>query len=222
MARPEEFLIEVPGGEVAASLEGPPDSPTLLVLAQGAGAPKDHPFLTTVSAGLADGGVRVVRFNFLYTMLGRKAPDRQPILEQTYRAVVEDLRERESPNLLFIGGKSMGGRIASHIAAGEDPVEVDGLVFLGYPLHPPGRPERVRDGHLYEITAPMLFVEGTRDPFCPLETLQRVLAKVHAPAEVAVIEDGDHSFKVRKSSGRSTEDALQEVIDAVARWIDSF
>ena len=112
----------------------------------------------------------------------------------------------------------MGGRIASHIVAdGED---ASGLIFLGYPLHPPGRPDRIRDAHLRAIEVPMLFIEGTRDPFCPLDTLDRALKKVPAATSVVVIEDGDHSFKLRKSSGRSTEAAWREVIDAVASWVD--
>ena len=111
----------------------------------------------------------------------------------------------------------MGGRIASHVSASGEPL--DGLVFLGYPLHPPGRPERIRDAHLPDVKAPMLFVEGTRDPFCPLETLDAVLERLDTPTEVAVIEDGDHSFKVRKSSGRTSKEALTEVVEAVAGWI---
>jgi predicted alpha/beta-hydrolase family hydrolase len=220
MARTNELTISVPGGEVSATLDGPSDAETMLVLAPGAGAPRHHPFMADVAGKLADRGLRIGRFDFLYAMAGRKAPDRQPVLEETYRAVAEHLRAAESPQRFFIGGKSMGGRIASTIAAGEDPADVDGLVFLGYPLHPPGRPERIRDAHLYEVRTPMLFVEGTRDPFCPLETLGQVLEKVTAPTELSVIDDGDHSFKVRKSSGRSSEDALQEVVDAVATWID--
>lgn len=110
----------------------------------------------------------------------------------------------------------MGGRIASQVVAGGD--EVDGLVYLGYPLHPPGRPDRMRDGHLYSIETPMLFVEGTRDPFCPLDTLRALLPRVPR-ADLHVIEDGDHSFRVRKSSGRSSTEALQEVVDGVAAWV---
>jgi predicted alpha/beta-hydrolase family hydrolase len=220
MARTKELTISVPGGEVAATLEGPPDSRTMLVLAPGAGAPRQHPFMVEVAAKLAERGFRIVRFDFLYAMAGRKAPDRQPVLEETYRAVADHLREAERPQRFLIGGKSMGGRIASTIAAGSNPLDVDGLVFLGYPLHPPGRPERIRDVHLYEVKAPMLFVEGTRDPFCPLDTLDAVLVKVKAPSTLAVIDDGDHSFKVRKSSGRSSAEALDEVVLAVARWIE--
>jgi predicted alpha/beta-hydrolase family hydrolase len=215
-----ELRIDVSGGTIPASLEGPPDSSTLIVLAHGAGAGKDHPFMETFAAGLAERGHRVARFDFLYTSAGRKAPDRQPILEQTYRDVLAFLRAEVRPERMFVGGKSMGGRIASHVAAGPAAVEVDGLFFLGYPLHPPGRPDRMRDAHLPSIGAPMLFVEGTRDPFCPLETLRPILAKLPR-AELLVVEDGDHSFKVRKSFGRSTEEALQEAIDAVATWISN-
>ena len=118
---------------------------------------------------------------------------------------------------MVLGGKSMGGRIASNIAASGSAVE--GLVFFGYPLHPPGRPERIRDAHLKDITCPMLFIEGTRDPFCPLDTLKKVLAKVPAATSTHVIEGGDHSFKVPKSSGRSTDDAWDEVVDAAGGFL---
>jgi predicted alpha/beta-hydrolase family hydrolase len=174
-----------------------------------------HPFMATAADGLAQKGHRVVRFNFVYAEAGRKGPDRQPVLEATYRAVIDHLKAIDK---LVIGGKSMGGRIASHLAASG--TEADGVLFLGYPLHPPGKPERIRDEHLHDITIPMLFIEGTRDPFCPLDTLERVRKELRAPTEVAVIEDGDHSFKVRKSSGRSTDDAWNEVVEAAAMWVE--
>lgn len=118
---------------------------------------------------------------------------------------------------MFAGGKSMGGRIASQVVAGG--TDVDGLVFLGYPLHPPGKPERLRADHLAAIRPPMLFVEGTRDPFCPLATLEKVLDGLSAQTDLVVISDGDHSYRVRKSSGRSTADAWSEVAGAVRDWI---
>lgn len=189
----------------------------IVVLAHGAGAGMSHPFMQSVAEGLAARGVGVVRFNFGYVEAGKKAPDRQPILEKTFREVAAYVRSELGPARLFLGGKSMGGRIASHIAAAGSPC--DGLVFLGYPLHPPGRPERIRDAHLYDLEVPMLFVEGTRDPFCPLETLDKVRAKLRGSVEVAVIDDGDHSFRVRKASGRSSEEALAEVIGRVADWV---
>lgn len=208
--------LETPNGEISYLLEGPKDAPTTIVIAHGAGAGMQHEFMATVAAGLAERGLQVARFNFRYTESGKKAPDRQPVLEETYRTVADHIRSLAAGKLV-LGGKSMGGRIASMIVAGG--TAADALVFFGYPLHPPGRPERIRDAHLYELGCPTLFIEGTRDPFCPLETLAGVTDKMSAPTKVHVIEDGDHSFKVRKSSGRSTSEALDEVIGAAAEFV---
>lgn len=210
-----EATLDTPAGTIPLRRDGD-GSGALLILAHGAGAGMDHPFMATVARELSH-EVDVVRFNFHYVEAGRKAPDRQQVLEETYRRVAEHVRSELRPERLILGGKSMGGRIASHIAASGTGCE--GLVFLGYPLHPPGRPDRLRDAHLYEIDVPMLFVEGTRDPFCPLETLERVRAGLRAPHELAVIEDGDHSFRVRKSSGRDNDEALSELVDRVRTWI---
>ena len=174
-------------------------------------------FMDTIASGLAAEGIDVLRFNFAYSERSKKSPDKAPVLEQTFRDVVEYVRSELSPTRLFIGGKSMGGRIGSQVVA--QGLEVDGLVFLGYPLHPPGRPERLRADHLADIKVPMLFVEGTRDPFCPLETLEAVREGLTAKSKVVVVHDGDHSFKVRKSSGRSTPEAWAEVVEAVAAWL---
>ena len=208
--------IETPAGRVSVAFDGPSDASVLLVLAPGAGAPMDSDFMREIASLIAAAGVRVCRFNFRYQEQGRKAPDRQHVLEETYRAVVEALRP--DAEVLVVGGKSLGGRIASMIAAAG--ADVEGLVLLGYPLHPPGKPERIRKAHLPDIRVPMLFVEGTRDPFCPLQTLEQVRTELTAPNEVTVIEDGDHSFKVRKSSGRSTRQAWEEAADAVADWLE--
>jgi predicted alpha/beta-hydrolase family hydrolase len=208
--------IETPAGRVSSIVDGDPTG-TVVVLAPGAGADMRAEFMDVFAKGLAGRGMCVVRFNFAYAEQGRKSPDRQPVLEDTYRAVVDHIRATMGPKKLVTGGKSMGGRIASHIAGSG--TDVDGLVFLGYPLHPPGKPERIRDAHLYDITAPMLFVEGTRDPFCPLETLERVRAKLTAPNDLYVVEGGDHSLKVRKSSGRSTAAAWEETIEAASEWV---
>jgi uncharacterized protein len=211
--------IQTPTGEVSAVWDGSGDSSEVVILAHGAGNDLSSSFMAHVADGLANAGLDVCRFNFLYTERGRRSPDRPAVLEETYRAVVDEVRSSRSDARLFIGGKSMGGRIASHLAAAGD--RVDGLVFLGYPLHPPGKPEKIRSAHLGDITVPMLFVEGTRDPFCPLETLEKVRADLAAETTVVVVEDGDHSFKVRKSSGRSSEQALDEVVEAVADWVKS-
>lgn len=209
--------VQTAAGEVSLTVEGDVREALLLVLAPGAGADMTSDFMAEIAAGLVGAGLATARFNFAYSERGRKAPDPQPRLEATYTAVLDHVVSLHRPASLFIGGKSMGGRIASHVAAGRS--DVRGLVFLGYPLHPPGRPERIRDAHLHDLSVPMLFVEGTRDPFCPLGTLEGVRASLSASTDVAVIEDGDHSFKVRKSSGRSTPEAWAEVVDVVAAWV---
>jgi uncharacterized protein len=208
--------IETPAGRVSALADGPPDAPGL-ILGHGAGAGLRSDFMEFVASELAVRAVRVTRFNFAYMEARKKTPDRQPALEDTYTAVVEHVRHEERPQRLFLGGKSLGGRIASHVVAGG--LAADGLVFLGYPLHPPGRPDRLRSAHLNEISVPMLFVEGTRDPFCPLETLEKVRADFTAPVEIAAVDGGDHSLRVRKASGRSTEEAWGEAVEQVADWI---
>ena len=208
--------LEVPAGRVSVAFDGPDAADVLLVLAHGAGAPLDSDFMRVVAQAIGDGGMRVCRFNFVYMEQRKKAPDRQPVLEETYTAVLDQVRGRHKS--VVVGGKSLGGRIASLIVAGG--TNADGLVFLGYPLHPPGRPDRIRKEHLTDITVPMLFVEGTRDPFCPLDTLEEVRGELTAPTELVVIDDGDHSLKVRKSSGRSTEQAWLEAADAVTAWLE--
>ena len=217
MADSQPRTLETAHGPVSALIDGPKSSDALVVLAPGAGAPITHDFMQTVAAGLGDKGLRVARFNFVYLEKGKKSPDRQPILEETYTSAVEALADETKNRRVVLGGKSMGGRISSHVVAAG--FEADGLVFLGYPLHPPGRPDRIRDQHLHGVKVPMLFVEGTRDPFCPLDTLERVRGELPGPTDLLVVDDGDHSFKVRKSSGRSTADALNQVIDDVARWV---
>jgi len=209
---------ETPTGPVTLAWDGPPDAAAVAVLAPGAGGGMESRFMSVLSAGIASAGVRVCRFNFFYFEQGRRSPDRAPVLQDTYRAVVAHVRERHRGPLV-LGGKSMGGRIASHLVASGE--QADGLFFLGYPLHPPGRPDRMRDAHLYTVEVPMLFVEGTRDPFCLLETLASVRAAIRAENQLVVIEDGNHSLEVRKSSGRTTTEAWAEAADAVGGWLKS-
>jgi uncharacterized protein len=216
------------GGSVSASVLLPEDwgarvagagQRTVIVLGHGAGAGMDHSFMTAMQSRLAARGNAVVLFNFPYKERGGRAPDRAGVLETCYRAVVGQLRADPQlrPQRLLIGGKSMGGRIATQIAAAG--CEVDGIILLGYPLHPPGKPERLRRAHLPEIAAPMLFLQGTRDPLCNLEDLRQVLGDVRAPVEVHVVEGGDHSFKVPKRSGRTHDDVLDELADRCDAWL---
>lgn len=170
------------------------------------------PFMDHFARCIAAHGWHVCRFNFPYVDAGRRTPDRAPVLEETFRAVVA-LVAAEAPAV--IGGKSLGGRMAAHVAGD---VGARGVFFLGYPLHPPGRPDRMRDEVLLKMRAPMLFVQGTRDPFCPLDTLRSVLRPCPAPHHLIEIDDGDHSFKVRRSSGRTTENAWDEAAAGVVAW----
>jgi uncharacterized protein len=208
--------LETPAGAVPIHADRKRKARAAVVLAHGAGAGMRSEFMELVANTLADGGIEAWRFDFPYMAAGRRSPDRSPVLEETWRSVIDHVRTvTKAP--LFVGGKSMGGRIASQVVAGG--ADVRGLIFLGYPLHPPGKPERLRVEHLAAIKAPMLFVEGTRDPFCPLETLKKVLEGLDSPTELLVIADGDHSYKVRASSGRSTNDAWGEVSGAVLDWV---
>jgi predicted alpha/beta-hydrolase family hydrolase len=198
-------------GTVSGAWHHPPREDTYLILGHGAGGNMHTPGMAQVAEALAARGVGVVRFNFPYAEAKRKVPDRQPALERCYHAVAEQVAARAAR--LFLGGRSMGGRIASHIvAAGRT---ASGLVFLSYPLHPPGRPERLRDAHLYGITAPMLFVQGTNDAFAQPDLLARTLERL-PNATLHRIEDADHGLKVR---GRPADAVTAEIAETVATWI---
>jgi hypothetical protein len=177
-----------------------------------------NPLLVAVADALAEHGLPTVRFNFPYTERAGRRPDPAPVLEACYRAVVAQVRgDRElSARRLVIGGKSMGGRMASHLAAAGE--AVDGLLFLGYPLHPAGKPEQLRVARLERIRAPMLFLAGTRDALCRLDLLRAALAPL-PHATLHVIEDGDHSFAVRKRSGRDPAAVRDEIVQASVAWL---
>jgi predicted alpha/beta-hydrolase family hydrolase len=199
--------------------DGPADAALTVVLAHGAGAPMNTPFLSSVSRGLAAGGYRVARFEFPYMRArrdtGRKggAPDREPILRNSWKEAVEKLGGGGS---LVIGGKSMGGRIASMVA---DEVGARGLVCLGYPFHPPGRPEKLRTKHLETLATPALVVQGTRDPF---GTAEDVAGYRLSPAiRVVWLQDGDHSWKPRAASGRSEAQNMADAIAAIREFLAS-
>jgi predicted alpha/beta-hydrolase family hydrolase len=195
----------------------------LLVLAHGAGAGQDHPFMVGCARGLANRGLATVTFNFPYMERRSKAaPNPAPQLEACYRRVVTTVRDRGwlEGRALVLGGKSMGGRMASHLAAapGELPFPIAGLVFLGYPLRPPGRPDKLRIEHLPSIAAPMLFVQGTRDTFGTPADLAPILAKLPALTTVQAIEGGDHSFKVSANKARQAA-VIESILDDVVSWV---
>ena len=192
-----------------------------LVLAHGAGAGQSSRFMVLAATEAAARGVTTATFDFPYVIERRKVPDKTAVLEESWRAALA--AAQKDPAFLglpiFIGGKSMGGRIASHIAA-QHVEGIRGLVFFGYPLHPPGRPDERRDAHLPDVCVPMLFVQGTRDPFGRADDIKAMLPTLHAGAAVHEVVDGDHSFKVRKSiAGRSQDAVFAELFDAAAAFI---
>lgn len=190
--------------------DGPEDSPHRFVFTHGAGGPMRSPFMNTIAQGLAAQGIRVARFEFPYMQAGRKVPDKEPVLRETWTSIVESLGGGKK---LVIGGKSLGGRIASMVA---DQVQARGLVCLGYPFHPPGKPERLRTAHLATLATPALIVQGTADPF---GSPQDVTGYTLSPAiRIAWIEGGDHSLKPRRSTGRSAE-KVEEVVRLVAEFV---
>lgn len=195
--------------------DGPAEAPLTVALAHGAGAPMDSPFMAAFAAGLAARGWRVARFEFPYMAARRQGaakrpPDPQGRLLESWRAAIGAL----GPQRLVIGGKSMGGRMASLVA---DACAVRGLVCLGYPFHPPGRPEKLRTAHLETLAMPTLIVQGTRDPF---GTPDDVTGYALSPAiRLAWIEDGDHDFRPRKASGRTREQTWAEALAAIDAFL---
>ena len=194
-----------------------PSPAATLILAHGAGAGQHSPFIVRIARALAEERVTVATFDFPYMAARRRAPDKAPVLERAWREAIDAVRvEHSGP--LFIGGKSMGGRIASHVAA-QGVAGVAGLIFLGYPLHPPGRPQQRRDAHLPSITQPMLFVQGERDDFGTVEEIRELLPRLNDRTVVHPIAGGDHSLKVPARQGITADAVLQDVVGAVVRFI---
>ena len=190
------------------------------VLAHGAGAGQNSAFMVGFARGLAARGIDILTFNFLYTEQGRRLPDRTDMLDACYRGAVNAARRHFGRDAVFIGGKSMGGRIATHLAAADDAetLGIAGVVLLGYPLHPPGRPEQLRAALLPRIRVPLLIVQGERDSFGTPDELRPVLAPIASQATLHVVEKGDHALTASRRADvlASTYGELQDVI---ARWI---
>jgi hypothetical protein len=188
---------------------------TVIILAHGAGQGMSSPFMTFFHAELEARGLKCVLFNFDYMEQKRKMPDPQPKLQARYRSVVTEVVDKYHPKRLFIGGKSMGGRVASYIAS--DLPNLNGLIFLGYPLHPPGKPEQLRDSHLYGLTIPMLFISGTKDTFATKDLLEKVVRKIGSNATLSWVQGGDHSLK----RTRNDRESLQAAVTTIEQWVDS-
>jgi predicted alpha/beta-hydrolase family hydrolase len=189
---------------------------TAFVCAHGAGGHRDDRGMTQLTRILEPQEIAVVRFNFGYREKGSKRPDPMPVLKSRMRGVIERARSELAPQRLLIGGRSMGGRVATMLAA--EGVACDGLLLFAYPLHPAGQPEKLRDAHLPKIRVPVLCFNGTRDALCTQELMNDVVKRLTAPWTMHWLEGADHSFHVLKSSGRTDEDVLAEIGAAVSRW----
>jgi predicted alpha/beta-hydrolase family hydrolase len=200
-------------GAIGYRADGKPDA--LFVLAHGAGAGQQHPFMTAVAKGFAARGVDVVTFDFPYMRERRKIPDKAPVLEKSFEEVVTVARQWSRAARLFIGGKSMGGRMATHLGA----AKLDGLagiIVFGYPLHPPGKPEQLRVQHLPSIEAPVLIVQGERDAFGSPKELKPAIETMAARVTLHTVAKGDHSLSV---AGRRREEVLEQVLDVAVEWM---
>jgi predicted alpha/beta-hydrolase family hydrolase len=205
-------------GRVSALLLRPPEPWAGYVLAHGAGAGMTHPFMESVARALMARGMATLRYQFPYTEAGGRRPDPPGVLRATVRAAVARARELLPSLKLFAGGKSLGGRMTSHAAAERQLDEVAGLIFLGFPLHPPKRPAIERAEHLARVGQPMLFLQGTRDDLADLTLVREVCGGLGDRVTLHVVEGADHSFGVLKRSGRTGSEVMDELADTIAGW----
>jgi uncharacterized protein len=216
------FITVGDKGNTSGILTAPKTAPQTraIIVAHGAGNDMTTPLLAAFAEGLARAGYPVLRFNFLYSDHGRKAPDRPEVLMAAWQAALSSLKKIMGSKVTAVtaAGKSLGGRMASMMAA-DGTLEADSLIFLGYPLHPMDNKEKLRDAHLYRIKIPMLFFEGTRDALCDMDKLDPVLKKLQAPWDLFTIEGGDHSFHVPKSLGLTQEDIFGRIIKKSLDWL---
>jgi predicted alpha/beta-hydrolase family hydrolase len=222
MAEPQTLQLghDRSKGPVSAILQSPENAIAMYVMAHGAGADMRHRFLQSMADELESTGIATLRFNFPYTEQGRKSPDPQPVLEAYVRSACTGALELANGVPIFAGGKSMGGRMTSNAIAKETIPEVRGLIFLGFPLHAPNRPSRDRAAHLEQVPVPMLFLQGTRDDLAEIGLIREVTGELKSRATLHEIEGADHSFEVRKSSGRTSAEVRKDLAATTARWID--
>jgi predicted alpha/beta-hydrolase family hydrolase len=204
---------------VSALLWVPEPVRAAFVFAHGAGAGMTHPFMANVAAGLSERGVATLRFQFPYMERGSKRPDAAGVAQATVRAAVEEGTRRLPGVALFAGGKSFGGRMTSQAQAQAPLPGVRGLIFLGFPLHPAGKPSRERAEHLFNVRCPMLFLQGTRDSLAEVDLVQQVMQELGKLATLKLFTDADHSFEVRARSGGKPEDVRRELVNTTADWI---
>jgi len=219
-----EHLVKITvddGRHVSGLLQVPEHARACFVLAHGAGAGMRHPFLAAVAAELADHGIATLRYQFPYMERRSKRPDSPDTCHATVRAAVTEAAALTPTVPLFAGGKSFGGRMTSQAQAHDPLPAVRGLVFLGFPLHPPGQPSESRAQHLVGVQVPMLFLQGTRDDFAKLDLIEPVVARLGDRAELKLVQDADHSFHVPARSGRTDAEVRGDLMRTLATWINA-
>jgi len=223
LKNPSSLTVPLETGAATSALVYPAggDLSAALVLAHGAGAGQRSAFMVDFASALSDAGLDVVTFNFPYSEQGRKIPDRAPVLEACYRSVIATVEATVPRALLalFIGGKSMGGRIATQVAAADPRLPIAGVVLLGYPLHPPGKPDQRRDKHLPAVGRPMLFVQGTRDAFGTPAELMPIVGTLRPPAVLHPVAQGDHSFKLARKDPTVQAEVYAAIQRTIIAWI---
>jgi predicted alpha/beta-hydrolase family hydrolase len=220
-ASPQPVAIAVDDTQrVSALLQAPAGARACCVLAHGAGAGMTHPFMTLVADGLAERSIAALRYQFPYMERGSKRPDTPKLAHATVRAAIAEASRLVPGLALFAGGKSFGGRMTSQAQAASSLSGVRGLVFLGFPLHPPGQPSDERGKHLFEVQIPMLFLQGTRDEFADLQLLRPLAEQLGARATLKLFQDADHSFHVPARTGRKDPEVRAEMLDAMMDWIE--
>jgi uncharacterized protein len=211
--------IRIPVGDFSVSASRHGQGSTAIVLGHGAGGDRRTRMLVDLAETLAGSGRQAVLYNFPYSDRGRGAPDAPDVLERAARAAGDHARAELGARQVVLGGKSMGGRIASQAVA--KGAAADGLVFLGYPLHAPGRTDTLRDRHLPQIRVPMLFLQGTRDAFARWDLIEPLVGRLAPRATLHRVEGGDHSFAVPRSTGRTAADVQREIFDAILGWLEA-
>jgi predicted alpha/beta-hydrolase family hydrolase len=218
--QPQPIIISISEGQTVSGLaQIPRESKACYVLAHGAGAGMSHPFMTSVANGLAERGIGTLRYQFPYMEQRGKRPDPPKVAHTAVRAAVLEAAHLCPELPLFAGGKSFGGRMTSQAQAIMPLPGVRGLIFLGFPLHPAGKPSEERAEHLFEVKEPMLFLQGTRDELALLPLLESVCQKLGERANLKLFQEADHSFHVPARTGRKDPEVLAEVLDAIAQWI---
>lgn len=218
----KNIIISVINGkiQVSAIYQEAPEAKAILTLAHGAGAGMQHDFMEKLTDELIRRQLSVFRFQFPYMEQGKKRPDNQKLAVQTVASVVEAVEGLGLKVPVFLSGKSYGGRMSSHWMRENQDRDVKGIVFYGFPLHPPGKPKIEKGSHLIDLAKPMLFLQGTRDHLAQLESVKELTAQLNNSAKLHIVEGGDHSFKVLKRSGRTQEEVMDELAEQTSMWVD--